>query len=145
MDNDGQGRNLINRQEVEHWEGMLEWELSNLPNLKYVLIIGSYALRALTLENKITDWRGSILDVKIGNRWVKAVCAFNPAHVIREPRWEPIFKFDINKLYRLMKGEDVSFPVQRDHQPVVQRGDAVDREDARRQAASVVRHRDHGR
>jgi uracil-DNA glycosylase family 4 len=95
----------INKNELSHWEGLLEWELSQLPNVQYVLLLGNYALRALTLEQKITDWRGSVLDVKLkDNRKVKAVCAFNPAHVLREPKWEPIFRFDMNKLKRVMDG-----------------------------------------
>ena len=32
-------RNPITRPEVEHWEGLLDWELDNLPNLKYVLAL----------------------------------------------------------------------------------------------------------
>ena len=41
-------RNPVKRQEIEHWEGLLDWELDHLPNVKYVLCLGNIALHALT-------------------------------------------------------------------------------------------------
>ena len=37
-------------------------------------------------------------------RRVQVLCTFNPAHVMREPRMEVVFRMDLNKLQKLMKG-----------------------------------------
>lgn len=92
--------------ETEQWEGLLDWELAQLPNLEVVLCIGGYALHALTGEHGITQWRGSCVEHKlIDGRRVKVVIANNPALALRDPKQEPIFKFDMYKLKRVLTGE----------------------------------------
>jgi uracil-DNA glycosylase len=99
-------RNPITRPEVEHWEGLLDWELDHLPNLKYILALGNFALHALTGDSGITKWRGSVFDCKVGRtqRVVKVICTNNPAHILRSMALEPMYKFDIAKLRRVMDG-----------------------------------------
>lgn len=97
----------VGKVEMQHWVDLLHWELSQLPNLRFILVLGNFALEALTKEKSITNWRGSSLDVKIGDRTVKAVCAYNPATVIREPKLEVVFRFDINKLNLVMQNKYV--------------------------------------
>ena len=91
----------IGKAELAHWEGLLDWELGQLPNLKYLLVLGNMALDAVTGRLGITNWRGSVLDTRYGT----AVIAFNPAMVLREPKWEVIFAFDVAKLFRVIRGE----------------------------------------
>lgn len=92
--------------ELEHWEGLLDWELDQLPNIKTVVLLGGIALKAITGNSGITKWRGSVLDCAIGRkrRVIKTFCMFNPAHILREVRWIPITKFDANKLRRVIDG-----------------------------------------
>ena len=100
--------------ELEHWEGLLEWELDQLPNAKYILILGNMALQAILGESGIINWRGSVVDISYGRlaRSAKAVITFNPAFPLREPRWEAIFKFDCNKLRRVIDGSFKKHPIQ---------------------------------
>src|SRR5262245_41394260 len=58
-------RNPINRNELDIWTSILQWELGQLPNLRYVLVLGNMALKAITGREGITDWRGSVLDAKL--------------------------------------------------------------------------------
>jgi DNA polymerase I-like protein with 3'-5' exonuclease and polymerase domains len=66
--------------------------------------MGNYALQAFTNETGITNWRGSVLDGDIAGRKIKFIITFNPAYVLREPKWEPIFKMDMHKLGRVING-----------------------------------------
>ncbi len=95
--------------ELGHWEGLLDWEIDQLPNVEYILILGGTALKAIIGENKITSWRGSIVDVVIGRNKKKVIggIAFNPAHVLRDLKQEPIFCFDIKKFSQVISGEYV--------------------------------------
>lgn len=112
-------RHPINRHETESWISILQWELSQLPNLKHVLILGNIALEALTGHSGITHWRGSVLDVKlpilsgsiIVERPLNAVITYNPAYVLREPKLELTFRHDCAKLKRVMDGKWEVIPV----------------------------------
>jgi uracil-DNA glycosylase family 4 len=97
----------VKRTEIEHWEGLLDWELDHLPNLKYILCLGNIALHALTGDTGITKWRGSVFDCTVGRdrRVVKVICTNNPAHILRNLSMEPMFKFDLAKLRRVMDGK----------------------------------------
>ena len=100
-------RSPVKKPELEHWEGLLQWELDHLPNLKYVLALGNFALQALVGETGITKWRGSVFDCKVGRkgRVVKVIVTNNPGHIIRSLALEPMYKFDIAKLRRVMDGK----------------------------------------
>lgn len=104
-------RNPINKHEQEIWNTLLQWELAQLPNLKYILVLGNMSLEAITGHKGITKWRGSVLkahalptnagmdDNKISiPKLVDVVCTYNPAMVMREPKLELTFTFDIKKL-----------------------------------------------
>ena len=100
-------RNPVKKPELEHWEGLLDWELDHLPKLKYILALGNFALHALTGDTGITKWRGSVFDCKVGReqRIVKVIVTNNPAHILRNLAMEPMYKFDIAKLRRVMDGK----------------------------------------
>ena len=103
----GGERAEVKRDEFEKWVSMLDWELAQLPNLKYILIMGNYALEALLGENKITNWRGSVVTPARfpGNRTGTYVCTINPAYAMRELKLEPVFTLDIvNKLGPVING-----------------------------------------
>lgn len=98
-------RNPINRHEQELWNTLLMWELSQLPNLKYILVLGNMSLHAVTGHTGITSWRGSVLtNVPIGenNRPTTVVCTYNPAMILREPKLELTFTFDLAKLKKVV-------------------------------------------
>ena len=90
----------VDRKELAHWESLLNWEIDQLPNLEYVIILGNYALHALIGEVGITQWRGSMLDLKVGHsqRVLPALCTFNPANIMRNPIMEPMYNYDFFKL-----------------------------------------------
>ena len=97
-------RSPVSKPELEHWEGLLDWELDHLPNLRYILALGNFALHSLTGDTGITKWRGSVFDCKVGKagRVVKVICTNNPAHILRSLSLEPMYKFDCAKLRRVM-------------------------------------------
>lgn len=95
----------VKRDELDHWEQLLQWELGNLPNLKYVIILGNYALRALTGNSGIMNWRGTVFDdIMVGGVRLKGLATFNPAYPLREPRMDVVFRMDIGKLEKLRDG-----------------------------------------
>lgn len=99
-------RRPINRHEQDLWNDILLWELSQLPNLKYIVALGNFALTALTGNEGITQWRGSVLTVALPNgRQVQVICTYNPAMILREPKLEVIFRHDLSKLRRVMDGK----------------------------------------
>ena len=106
LSNKTDARNPVKKTEVEHWEGLLDWELDQLPNLKYILCLGNFALHALTGDIGITKWRGSVFDCKVGRkrRTVKVIVSNNPAHILRALTLEPMYKYDIAKLRRVVDG-----------------------------------------
>lgn len=106
--------NKLSNVEFMAWRDILLFELSQLPNLKHVIVLGNIALKALTGEEGIGNWRGSVLpDFELsreldGDNWrrkVNIMCMYNPALVIREPKFNPIFQLDCAKLDRVLKGK----------------------------------------
>lgn len=106
-------RHPINRHELESWYSLLQWELEQLPNLRYVLVCGNLALQALLGRTGITDWRGSVIDHTLPNgRPIRFICTFNPAMVLRDPSLEITFKLDCAKLRKVLDGQWQVIPVQ---------------------------------
>jgi DNA polymerase len=104
----------VKKEELYQWEQILQWELDQLPNVKYVVALGSTAIKALIGESKISDWRGSVFDAAIGlsgpnkmRRVVKLICMLNPAAVLYDRKWEPVFGFDVARLHRVINGSFV--------------------------------------
>lgn len=95
----------LGRHEFNQWNELLLWELQQLPNLRIVVLLGNFALKALTGNEGITSWRGSVLDVSEHfSRPVTAVTSFNPAAVLREPKNELIYKLDMSRVKRVREG-----------------------------------------
>jgi DNA polymerase I-like protein with 3'-5' exonuclease and polymerase domains len=99
------------------YTSILLWELSQLPNLKYVLVLGNYALQAITGLTGISLYRGSVLNVQLSNpateehRDIKVMAANNPAAVIHTPSSELMFKFDMKRFNQLVTGEFEEYEV----------------------------------
>jgi uracil-DNA glycosylase family 4 len=107
----GKGKKDIGHGEVSHYTSILLWELAQLRNIKYIVCLGNYSLQAITGLSGITAYRGSVMDVQLSTadneppRTVKVIAMFNPAHVMREPKNELMFKFDCKRLNSVIKGE----------------------------------------
>lgn len=101
----------ISRGETDQYIGVLQWELQQLPNLRYIIVLGNYALEAVTGLSGIGNFRGSVLDAQVQSisqgtsRDVRVICMMNPAAVIREPKWEIMFKFDVGRLKSVINGQ----------------------------------------
>lgn len=92
--------------ELNNWKELLLFELQQLPNLEVIVLLGNYALKALTGNDGILHWRGSVLDYVLPNgRKVKLVAMVNPAMIMREPMFQPVFQLDMAKLQRVIAGE----------------------------------------
>ena len=95
----------IDRNELSHYEGLLAWELSQLPNLRIILALGNFALNALSGQNGITSWRGSVLDCTLPNhKEIKLLASYNPAMILRRPETELVFRFDMGRLKTVIDG-----------------------------------------
>ena len=90
-----------NTLEINLWNEALHYELSLLPNLKYIICLGNAAMSAILGFDGITQYRGSVYD------WEgkKVIVANNPALVMRMPQNEIIFTMDMEKVSRVIKGE----------------------------------------
>ena len=98
-------RKPVSKNELEAWRALLMWELNQLPNLTTVVLLGNYALQALTGKTGIINWRGSILPLQFGERNLTAIITFNPAFAIHEPLQHIVFDMDINdKLRPVIEG-----------------------------------------
>jgi len=95
----------IHASELQHWMELLRWELQQLPSLKCVLILGNYALKAVVGHDKIMSWRGSVFDENMLGRPLRCIATLNPSMVLREPKTEILFKFDVAKIQRVMTGK----------------------------------------
>jgi uracil-DNA glycosylase family 4 len=102
---DKQSKITLSKQERANWRHILLEELGRLPNLQFVVALGGYALQALVGYEAISKARGSVWPIQLGTRTVQVLATYNPAHVMREPRMEIVFRFDLDKLSRLRKGE----------------------------------------
>lgn len=97
-------KKAVGKHELTAWQELLRWELEQLPNLKFIVIQGNYALEAISGRTGITRWRGSVFDVQIGTRRVRAVCFNNPAMCLRDPKLRITFGMDCAKLARVLDG-----------------------------------------
>ena len=107
----------INAGELQKWQQLLTWELAQLPNLKYILILGDYSLQALLGVKGVTNWRGSVLPITtqvmdvnkkgrlaVSNREYTGVVTYNPLMVLRKPSLEPVLHMDLAKLQKVSQG-----------------------------------------
>lgn len=95
---------VISKQEFEQYRLVLLDELSLLPNCRYILALGAYAIQALVGEKGVDHWRGSVIPLSHAGRTWQVVCAYNPARIVTDPKLEIIFKMDLNKLSRVVNG-----------------------------------------
>ena len=104
LPNDKKGKMKIPSGELQHWEALLNWELSQLPNLKYVVLLGDFALQAVARQKGINKWRGSVIPVKVDNKTVQAIIVNHPAAALHEPKMEVLFRFHLAKLKKVVEG-----------------------------------------
>lgn len=103
----------IGHGEASHYTSILLWELNQLPNLKYIVCLGNYALTAITGLVGITNYRGSVLDMQLSTSFdspsrgkdIKCIVMYNPAYVLRDPKAELMFKFDCFRLDQVLTGK----------------------------------------
>lgn len=113
----GYEKKQIEQGEVSLYTSILDWELSQLPNLRVVICLGNYALQALTGHTGVTAYRGSVMDVQLSNaalgtkRDIKVVALLNPAAVLREPKNELMFKFDCKRVNDVIQGKFQEYEV----------------------------------
>lgn len=105
------GKKDIGHGEISHYSSILLWELNQLPNLKYIVCLGNYALQAITGLSGVNAYRGSVMDVQLPNshgqpsRVVKVIVLFNPAAVLHDAKNELMFKFDCKRINDVVTGK----------------------------------------
>lgn len=104
----GNEKHQVGREELDKWIGLVQWELSQLPNVRVILCMGNYALEALTGQTGILKWRGSVLPSTLPNGTEGYVVAtVNPAYVTpgRALELEPFFRSDVNRVSQVRDGK----------------------------------------
>lgn len=105
---------VMSPQEQTYWTQMLLAELSMLPNLRYIVVLGEDAMHAITGEKGIHQWRGSVIPAKALNRTLKlkgsdrqvtAIISHPPQMALANTMYEPILAMDLKKLARHYAGE----------------------------------------
>jgi len=91
----------VNADEWAKWQHMVQWELEQLPNLKYILCLGNAGLAALFGWTGVSKYRGSVYDYKGRTTLI----SLNPAAVLREPKDEIIFRLDMARFGTVVKGD----------------------------------------
>lgn len=97
--------------EYGQYAEIVRWELQQLPNLRHIIVLGNYALEAVTGYTGILHHRGSVYDIQLQsvsqgiNRSVRVICLMNPAAIMREKKWEVLYKFDVGRLDDVLKGK----------------------------------------
>lgn len=100
----GRKKQIISHGELDHWRAILHEELALLPNLRYIVALGNYALQALTGESGITQRRGNVETIELAGRERYVISTFNPAHILRDPKLEVTFKMDLHRVTRVVLG-----------------------------------------
>lgn len=105
-------RHPVPQDEWIKWKHVLQWELSQLPNLKYVLLLGNAAMLALHGIDGVTNQRGSVLSTtSVEGKHLQTLITYNPAAVIREPKNEIIFHMDIRRFNDVINGDYVPYEI----------------------------------
>lgn len=95
----------IAKSELNHWETILRYELSNLENGRYMLLLGGYACSAVTGFTGVEKWRGSSFEYSKESGYGcngRMLVAYNPAYILREPSKELAFKIDVSRFGRII-------------------------------------------
>ena len=106
--------------ELGHWEAILRYELSNLSNGKYILLLGGYASKAVAGYSGVEKWRGSVFpfsrDSGFGSEG-RLLITYNPAFVLREPSREITFRSDIGKFKRVINNTFKDYNIEAEINP----------------------------
>lgn len=97
-----------NKAEMQQWQSVLQLELQQLSQLRYIVCLGNVALRAITGHTGIKKWRGSVLQFVPEMGFANSghlLATYNPAFCLREPATEVHFKIDMARLQRLLAGK----------------------------------------
>ena len=103
----------ISADEMSNWRAILEWELSQLKEARFFLVLGATALYVTTGHNAIEQWRGSVTE----DKGVWHCFSYNPAYCMRNPHLEPIFILDMQKFSLVVNGEFVKHEVTPHYDP----------------------------
>ena len=95
-------------EEMRKWGAVLAQELSQLSNVRYVLLLGNTALKAVTGHTGIKKWRGSALpftrELGLFPTEGMMVVSYNPAFLMRDPTTEIHFGIDMRRFKRVLNG-----------------------------------------
>lgn len=103
----GKEKQLVPADELRKWHTVLMRELSQLSNVRYILLCGNAALTAVTGHKGIKKWRGSVLEFNKQMGFARdgqVLITYNPAFIIRDPSVEIHMKIDMNRFKRLLDG-----------------------------------------
>lgn len=94
-------RHPVSADEWIKWKHLTQWELDQLPNLRYIIALGNAGISTLFGLDGIKQVRGSVY----GYKDKRVLCSLNPAAVIRDPKDEIIFHMDMRRFKTLIDGD----------------------------------------
>ena len=105
----------VPRAELEQWTQKLHERIARLEDPWLIVPMGNTALKALTGQKSIMNYRGSIMSYRdLNGRTIKVVPTIHPAAVLRQPYWEKRVRRDWKRIREESETREVRLP-EREH------------------------------
>lgn len=103
------------KEEIEEYGALLRWELSQLPNLKYIVVLGDFALQCFSEHKSILQVQGSVYDHYLfdpngDKRLIKLIAVIDPDIVMKQAKFRYTLAHNLQKLTRVLNGT-FTYPV----------------------------------
>ena len=98
------------KEEIDSYGALLQWELKQLPNLKYIVVFGDFALKCLLPLPSSIDCQGSVYTYRVrdivsdSNSTVKLLVCIDPDTVLKQSKFRSTLDHNLEKLTRLIQG-----------------------------------------
>jgi uracil-DNA glycosylase family 4 len=105
----------VPKKDLEYWTGDLHKRLALLVDPWVLVPTGNTALKALTGKDKVTRWRGSIMQyTDLKGRAIKVIPTIHPAAVFRQPSLERRCRLDWKRIFSDSEFRELRLP-EREH------------------------------
>jgi len=101
------------KEEIELYGALLRWELSQLPNLKYIVVLGDFALKCLTDLPSNMLCQGSVYDHYIDRPngdtiKCKLIVVIDPDTVLKSTKFKVTLENNLKRFTRVLNGTYVT-------------------------------------
>jgi len=101
----------LSKEDLEYWTKKLIDEINSLPNLKVIVPLGNYAMRAVTGQSGINKFRGTPMRPRHEIKECLVIPTFHPSNMHYDYRIWPFIVADLTRVRTLKeKGFSFKFP-----------------------------------